>query len=218
MSNRPENTIVGQVQNGFIARMMRYSPPAIVVWLALANRADASGQSRPSISTLQNDTGLARSTVYKAVDELVEKGEISVVPGGGKGNQSNSYTIEGSPRNGLVQSANQSKLRTKVVQTTDKGSPWIGLKPNTRTKHKNQTGRAPAKKFIQPTISDVAAYCRTRKNKVDPQHFIDHYESNGWKIGRNPMKDWQAAVRTWERNGFSNGEAKKPSEPIKYRA
>ena len=50
--------------------------------------------------------------------------------------------------------------------------------------------------------SQVTAYCRERGNNVDPQHFIDHYTCNGWKVGRNPMKDWKAAVRTWERNGY----------------
>lgn len=60
-------------------------------------------------------------------------------------------------------------------------------------------------RFIPPTLEEVKAYCVERKNNVDPQHFIDYYESNGWKVGKNPMKDWKAAVRTWERNGYGNG-------------
>ena len=50
-----------------------------------------------------------------------------------------------------------------------------------------------------PTIEEVKAYCSERGNKVDPERWYDYYTSNGWKVGKNPMKDWKAAVRTWER-------------------
>ncbi len=58
--------------------------------------------------------------------------------------------------------------------------------------------------FKQPTLDEVAAYCKERGNNVDPQQWIDHYTANGWKVGKNPMKDWKAAVRTWERNGIND--------------
>lgn len=53
-------------------------------------------------------------------------------------------------------------------------------------------------RFVKPTLDEVKAYCTERKNHIDPSRFIDYYESNGWKVGKNPMKDWKAAVRTWE--------------------
>jgi len=56
-----------------------------------------------------------------------------------------------------------------------------------------------------PSLEDVRAYCAARRNSVDPQQWFDYYEANGWNVGRNPMKDWRAAVRTWERNGYGNG-------------
>ena len=56
------------------------------------------------------------------------------------------------------------------------------------------------KRFVKPTVEEVRAYCLERGNSVDPQKFVDYYESNGWRVGKNPMKDWRAAVRTWERN------------------
>ena len=56
------------------------------------------------------------------------------------------------------------------------------------------------KRFSPPTLDDVTAYCQERNNGVDPQRFIDYYTANGWKVGKNPMKDWKATVRTWERN------------------
>jgi len=55
------------------------------------------------------------------------------------------------------------------------------------------------KKFQKPTLQQVADYCSDRNNGIDPQQFMDHYEANGWKVGRNSMKDWQASVRTWEK-------------------
>lgn len=53
-------------------------------------------------------------------------------------------------------------------------------------------------RFSPPTVEDVSAYCKERKNRVDAQRFVDFYASKGWKVGQNPMKDWKAAVRTWE--------------------
>lgn len=55
------------------------------------------------------------------------------------------------------------------------------------------------KRFKAPTLDEVLNYCKERKNGVNAQRFIDYYTANGWKVGRNPMKDWKAAVRTWER-------------------
>lgn len=55
------------------------------------------------------------------------------------------------------------------------------------------------KKFVKPSFDEVDAYCKERGNGVDADRFISYYEANGWKVGRNPMKDWRAAVRTWER-------------------
>lgn len=58
----------------------------------------------------------------------------------------------------------------------------------------------PRARFVPPSIQDVATYCAERNNGVDAQRFVDYYTANGWKVGKNPMKDWKAAVRTWERN------------------
>ena len=55
-------------------------------------------------------------------------------------------------------------------------------------------------RFTKPTISEVYRYCQERNNHVDPEKFYAYYESNGWKVGKNPMKDWKAAIRSWERN------------------
>ena len=61
--------------------------------------------------------------------------------------------------------------------------------------------------FSPPTIEEVKAYCAERKNNVDAQRFVDYYTSNGWLVGKNKMKDWRAAVRTWERNNSSSSKS-----------
>ena len=59
-----------------------------------------------------------------------------------------------------------------------------------------------------PSLEDVTAYCLERRNQVNLRLWMDHYTANGWKVGRNTMKDWKAAVRTWEKNGVNNTNAK----------
>jgi len=64
-------------------------------------------------------------------------------------------------------------------------------------------------KFKQPTIEEVKQYCLERQNNVDAEKWHNHYSAKGWMIGKNKMKDWKAAVRTWERNN-KQGEQTKP--------
>lgn len=66
------------------------------------------------------------------------------------------------------------------------------------------------KSFIPPTIDLVRKYCQERNNKVDPDQWFDFYTSKGWMIGKNHMKDWQAAVRTWERGNSTMKQSTSP--------
>lgn len=64
------------------------------------------------------------------------------------------------------------------------------------------------KRFTPPTVDEVRQYCKERKNQVDAERFVDFYTSKGWVIGKNsPMKDWKSAVRNWEKNSFTSGQA-----------
>ena len=67
-------------------------------------------------------------------------------------------------------------------------------------------------KFIPPTIEQVKTYCTERKNQVDAEKWIDFYTSKNWMIGKNKMKDWKAAVRTWEHNNISQQQSKTPQK------
>lgn len=61
-------------------------------------------------------------------------------------------------------------------------------------------------RFVPPSLDEVAEYCAERGQGVDPERWMNFYESNGWKVGKNSMKDWRAAVRTWEKNGFQTNK------------
>ena len=100
-----------------------------------------------------------------------------------------------------------------------KGMPYQEQEQEQEQETKGALAKAePTKKksppFQKPTVDEVQAYCRERRNRVDPQQWLDHYESNGWRVGRNPMKDWKAAIRTWEKNDFGTNPTKEePDEP-----
>lgn len=62
-------------------------------------------------------------------------------------------------------------------------------------------------RFTPPTLEDVKSYCLERKNKVDAEKWFDFYQSKGWMVGKNKMKDWKAAIRTWEKeSAMTNGK------------
>lgn len=91
-----------------------------------------------------------------------------------------------------------------VVQVGDKMCTQVRLGKVIDRKGKDKEsiegGQAASRsKFVKPSVEEIAAYCAERNNSIDPQQFFDFYESKGWKVGNQSMKDWKAAVRTWER-------------------
>lgn len=63
-------------------------------------------------------------------------------------------------------------------------------------------------RFVKPSVEEVTTYCREKGYGIDAQHFVDYYDSNGWKVGKNPMQDWKATVRSWARR---DGKDKQPA-------
>lgn len=78
-------------------------------------------------------------------------------------------------------------------------------------KNENNEKNEKKKREVRPTFEEVKEYCSERGNKVNPQKWYDHYTSNGWRVGKNPMKDWKASVRKWEINNqnFENHDDNK---------
>lgn len=68
-----------------------------------------------------------------------------------------------------------------------------------RKEEKRKEGETTTR-FHKPSISEIQQYCEERKNTVNAEKFFNYYEANGWKVGKNKMKDWKACVRTWEQN------------------
>lgn len=97
------------------------------------------------------------------------------------------------------QGKTKSNLPSSFLQTSVK--PPIHIEEHIE-EHKERKIHS---RFHPPTPEEIKAYCLERKNQVDPGSWMDYYQANGWKVGKNPMKDWRAAIRTWERKSFSSG-------------
>ena len=103
----------------------------------------------------------------------------------------------------------RTNVQTKVREISEKSPPEIEIELEREIKIEKEIDSSAStttkrKRFEKPTLSEIKEYCIERNNNVDAQHFYDYYESNGWKVGKNSMKNWQAAVRTWEKNSYTN--------------
>lgn len=107
---------------------------------------------------------------------------------------------------------NVSKLDTQVRLDELR----IELDENSKEKAKSSAPLHSSKNFTKPTIEEVVAYCKERSNKIDPQQFFDFYESKGWKVGNQPMKDWRACIRTWEQREKKQFGSSKTTNSSKY--
>jgi hypothetical protein len=129
------------------------------------------------------------------------------------------------PENGVCHDLPSVLPPEKGVETDGKTATQRGVPPGDDGKRMaNGAPPAPAllpsnkerSRFVRPTLEEVTAYCRERKNSVDPRRFFDYYEARGWRLRNGSMKDWKAAVRYWEGNGFSSGNGD-AEEAINYR-
>lgn len=120
-----------------------------------------------------------QSDRYKPTDYMEEKSMLGL-------KQNKAYTLDEEQMvTKCIQDVAIGKVREDKVSVAE-GS--VGEKREEKTK-----------RFTPPTLDEVEQYCLERANGIDAQTFIDFYESKGWMIGKNKMKDWKAAVRTWER-------------------
>ena len=88
-------------------------------------------------------------------------------------------------------------LDTKCIQNVSSLDTQVSIGKDRLGKVNNNIGQS--SRFTPPTLEEIQAYCTERGNHVDPQRFLDFYSAKGWMIGKNKMKDWKAAVRTWEK-------------------
>ena len=152
-----------------------------------------------SIGKLSEETQLTPDEVRTAIKHLISTKEIT--------KQSyNKYTVFTVKNYDLYQSV-PSKIPDSS-QAIPKLFPTIEEKKEGNIKEDTNVSK---KRFAPPSVDEVRAYCAERNNGIDPQSFIDFYESKGWMVGKNHMRDWKAAVRTWERNRTKPPNGRKSS-------
>lgn len=154
------------------------------------------GQFVTSQSKLAQELKLSIQNIRTALNKLKSTGELTVYT-------TAEYSIITVENYDLYQQNNSqdNRLLTGCQQATNR-LPTTTNNDNKDNKEKNNIYGLKIKKFQKPTLEEIKTYCAERNNNVDANKFFDFYESNGWKVGKNPMKDWKASVRTWERNNF----------------
>lgn len=129
------------------------------------------------------------NTYIKTLKDLIDFGFIEMIE-----RSKNQYSCN------IVALSNFNKAHSKALDkamikhVTKQGESISSI--NKQETNKQET----INKFIIPTILEISEYCKERKNKVDAEKFYNFYTSKGWMVGKNKMKDWQAAVRNWEKD------------------
>lgn len=151
------------------------------------------GQMAYSVDHLSDRWGWSRNKVKRFLAYLQTEGQID--------RQSNNVTT-------LISLTNYEKYQENG-QANEPANEQSGELPD---EPPNEPADEPHKKkvkkgkkvnrgtFTPPTVDEVRQYCEERGNNIDPNRFVDHYQSKGWLVGKTKMSDWKAAVRTWERN------------------
>lgn len=111
---------------------------------------------------------------------------------GKKGGRPKAETTE-EPKHNL----NETKENQDI--TTEEPKPNLNEKCEMRNEKCEKVKDKREGRMTRPTLEELRAFCKDHKLKTDPEAFFAFYESNGWKVGKNPMKDWKAALRTWEK-------------------
>lgn len=145
--------------------------------------------------------------------EIVEN--VITIPNWNKHQTLDSYEKK-KERDRLYQAERRANQRALIEKSSDSKttqSSYVAISDIEKDKEiekDNSILEPKRKRFVPPTIEEVQAYCQERQNNVDAEKFIDYYTSNGWQVGKNKMKDWKAAVRTWEKNGYSGQQRQQP--------
>lgn len=182
-----------------IYRDERLSPRAVLLYglvLSLSQNGFCWANNRFFAERL----GVSKDRVSRIVSELAECGFVRLSPDPDSGTRRIYPLVE--KTTGVGENANTpcQKSQTALVENANHRKYLEQNIENTPAKHR---------RFQPPSVSEVADYCRERGNTINAEQFVDFYEARGWKLGRQTMRDWKAAVRTWERREQPNT----PAEP-----
>lgn len=163
-----------------------------------------------TVRGIVKQTGVSKSVILRLVDELKTAGYIKLERKQDKQGRftQSSWHIYEAPIDHNMQKRNTAKtehgvygtrcLRNTVITEHGENGPIQNTNNNKVLNKQSTKDNKVIGRFVAPTVEEVQAYCFERGNSVDPNQFVDFYTSKGWKVGKNPMKDWKAAVRTWE--------------------
>lgn len=79
--------------------------------------------------------------------------------------------------------------------------------PEEKPAQEIQPEKPKRKNFVKPTVEEITDFCKEKKININVKKFFLHYESNGWHVGKSPMKSWKAAVQKWAENNYDNNKA-----------
>lgn len=172
-----------------IYRDERLSPRAVLLYglvLSLSQNGFCWANNRFFAERL----GVSKDRVSRIVSELAECGFVRLSPDPDSGTRRIYPLVEKTTGIGENTNTPCQKSQTALVENANHRKYLEQNIENTPTQRK---------RFQPPSVSEVADYCRERRNTINAEQFVDFYEARGWKLGRQTMRDWKAAVRTWER-------------------
>ena len=185
----------------------------IALWYALMHYNNTTGWKREfnvAIKTLEVSTKCTKPTVIKARNKLKQLGLIDFISR--EGNQSAIYRMipfrNQIELNNFTQMDTQSYTQMDTIHRLDK-TRLLSTNTNVLVEGESppvkEKKKATRKVFVKPTPLEIQTYVDEHNLHVDVNRFFDYYEGNGWKVGKNPMKDWKATARNWSRNNFDKG-------------
>ena len=157
---------------------------------------DGQGCFYGSLNYICETCGISRRTAIYILNDLVERGFLL-----------KEETIQNGVKRVLYQVNRGSAEIAPVVQKLHRGSAEIApnnIIDNISISNDIDDSNKKKAKFAKPTIEEIRCFCEERNNGIDADEFFNFYESKGWVIGKSPMKDWKACIRTWERNKFKS--------------
>ena len=203
-----------------VMRNINLAGNAKLIYAYLASFAGGSETCYPSVETICKELNMTKTTMYKYMNILIDCGVVEkkqTYVGNIKGRVVYLITHE------ITLNIRNPKI-SETEKTTCSDSEKLGSRENRKSTDSEtninnininniKNNKKSMENFTPPTLEEVKAYCIERNNGVDPERFIDFYSSKGWMIGKNKMKDWKAAVRTWERRDNNSSATQENQQP-----
>lgn len=185
------------------------SLPRKMVLLKLADQANDDGLCWPSYQTIAESCELSRRSVIRHIQQLETDGYLTITKTYDKSNKKNfsnryNLTLNRGDRLSLV--TDEAPSGDSVSLPSDSVSPEPINEPINEPITKDigeEKKKVAVSKFVEPTLEQAKAYFTERGHQdavSESEKWIDYYIANGWKVGKNPMRDWKAAIRNWMRN------------------